>query len=74
VVFFESENDMIQNDQIGAAQVSAVAATAGASANVKYAEGVMVLRCRRWAYEHQWADNSLSLLNYKALLLLVGFL
>jgi hypothetical protein len=62
----------IQNIKSFAAQVSAVAATARASANVKYAEGVMV-RCRRWAYvRHQWADNSLSLLNYKALLLLVA--
>jgi lipid-binding SYLF domain-containing protein len=50
VVFFESENDMerFKNSQIEfAAQVSAVAATAGASANVKYAEGVMVFTMQK---------------------------
>jgi hypothetical protein len=63
-----------KNSQIEfAAQVSAVAATAGASANVKYAEGVMVYdakvdSCTR----HQLVDNSLSLLNCKALLLSVA--
>jgi lipid-binding SYLF domain-containing protein len=50
VVFFESENDMdrFKNSQIEfAAQVSAVAVTAGASANVKYAEGVMVFTMQK---------------------------
>jgi hypothetical protein len=42
--------------------------------NVKYAEGVMVLRCRRVdsCTRHQLVDNSLSLLNCKALLLSVA--
>jgi lipid-binding SYLF domain-containing protein len=45
VIFFESETDMerFKNNQFEfAAQISAVAVTAGASANIKYAEGVMV--------------------------------
>jgi lipid-binding SYLF domain-containing protein len=50
VVFFESENDMerFKNSQLEfAAQVSAVAVTAGASANVKYREGVMVFTMQK---------------------------
>jgi hypothetical protein len=45
-----------------------------ASANVKYAEGVMVFTMQKGGLctRHQWVDNSLSLLNYKALLLLVA--
>jgi lipid-binding SYLF domain-containing protein len=45
VIFFESENDLerFKNSQLEfAAQVSAVAVTAGVSSNVKYREGVMV--------------------------------
>ncbi len=45
VIFFESKNDLDrfkQNKFEFSAQASAVAATAGASANVKYANGVMI--------------------------------
>jgi lipid-binding SYLF domain-containing protein len=45
IVFFESKEDLdrFKSDKIEfSAQASAVAATAGASANVKYREGVMV--------------------------------
>lgn len=45
VIFFESKNDLdrFMEDKIEfSAQASAVAATAGASANAKYVEGVMI--------------------------------
>jgi lipid-binding SYLF domain-containing protein len=45
VIFFENKSalDRFKDDKIEfSAQVSAVAATAGASANVKYTEGVMI--------------------------------
>jgi lipid-binding SYLF domain-containing protein len=45
VIFFESKADLdrFKEDQVEfSAQASAVAATAGASANVKYANGVMI--------------------------------
>ena len=50
VIFFESEADMerFKNNQFEfAAQVSAVAVTSGASANIKYAEGVMVFTMQK---------------------------
>jgi len=50
VIFFETEADMerFKSSQLEfAAQVSAVAVTAGASANVKYADGVMVFTMQK---------------------------
>lgn len=50
VIFFESKKDMerFKDSQLEfAAQVSAVAVTAGASANVKYTEGVMVFTMQK---------------------------
>lgn len=50
VIFFESKREMdrFKNSQLEfSAQVSAVAVTAGASANVKYTEGVMVFTMQK---------------------------
>lgn len=50
VIFFESKKDMdrFKENKIElSAQVSAVAATAGASANAKYVEGVMVFTMQK---------------------------
>lgn len=50
VIFFESKTDMerFKDSQLEfAAQVSAVAVAAGASANVKYTEGVMVFTMQK---------------------------
>ncbi|MDH4089245.1 MAG: YSC84-related protein [Cyclobacteriaceae bacterium] len=50
IIFFESKEDMDrfkQNNIEFSAQVSAVAATAGASANAKYTEGVLVFTMQK---------------------------
>jgi lipid-binding SYLF domain-containing protein len=69
VIFFESKKDMerFKNSQLEfAAQVSAVAVTAGSSANVKYAEGVMVFTMQKGGLMYEASVGGQSF-NFKGL-------